>query len=89
MEMLTSVKKVDGSNVMDLERVRLSEARQKVGNNLRHPFQVESTKKKRREMIQIKLLTAQRETRGYREGTYHCQGEGMLPFTHQIVSNSP
>ena len=42
------------SNVMDLESVRLSEVRQKVGNNLRCPLQVES-KKKKEEMTQISL----------------------------------
>jgi len=48
------MKRVDDSNMMDLESVRLSEVRQKVGNNLRCPLQVES-KKKKEEMVQINL----------------------------------
>ena len=73
------------SNVMDLESVRLSEVRQKVGNNLRCPLQVES-KKKKEEMTQISLQHRKRLMDGEKELTV-ARGRGaavQLPICVQL-----
>ena len=56
---------------MDLENVLLSEVRQKRRNTIRHPLYVKSKK----EMMQMNLLTKQKETHRLRKQTYGCWGE--------------